>query len=477
VHLLGRTWLIGRRADGAVVSSEAIAGELGRGAALAALGAQLEAEAETVTGLSREVSSSEGRSLDGKIERVFEDTALLATIAVARWMEGGREGAATSLVGGAAERFARYACRRSAPQNVITHRWMSWRDATRRVAAGLACPAAGLEAEVATMVGRCFDVALLRLCDAYEDERLLVHEELIVRQAKLAEQAELAEHRLRELHLAQADLVQAQKLESIGQLAAGIAHEINTPMQFIGDNASFLRSVVERLLAVAEAADAVLAADATEADRTALAELLARSRIPMLRQRAPKAADDTLSGVESITHIVTAMKRFSHPGSGSTELVDVNESLATTITVCRNEWKYAAEVTTDLAPDLPLIEGHRGALNQVWINLIVNASHAVADRHDPAKGTIAIATAAAGGGGVTITFSDDGSGIPAEHLEKIFDPFFTTKSVGRGTGQGLSIAYRVITTEHHGTLTVRSVVGEGTTFTITLPQTSPASAR
>jgi signal transduction histidine kinase len=246
-------------------------------------------------------------------------------------------------------------------------------------------------------------------------------------------------------------------------------------MQYIGDNTSFLRSALDRLLDVAEAARSAVAPGATEADRAALAQRIERSKLSLLCQRAPKAADDALAGVESVNRIVTAMKRFSHPGSALMEPVDVNESLRTTITVCRHEWKYAAELEPDLAGDLPAVEGRLGPLNQVWLNLIVNASHAVADRHGEARGLIAIATAAVDGGrSVEVTVADNGAGIAPEHLGRIFDHFFTTKEVGRGTGQGLAIAYQTIVGEHNGSLTVASTVGSGTTFTITLPVTQPA---
>ena len=194
----------------------------------------------------------------------------------------------------------------------------------------------------------------------------------------------------------------------------------------------------------------------------------------MLAERAPKAADDALAGVENVSRIVTAMKRFSHPGSDEMESVDLNEAIATTITVCRNEWKYSAEIVTELGEDLPLVEGRLGPLNQVWLNMIVNATHAIADRHGDDRGTITITTAAVEeGAAVQVRIADDGAGIAEDHLNRIFDHFFTTKEVGKGTGQGLAIAHQVVVAEHHGTIAVESTVGEGTTFVLTLPTTQP----
>ncbi len=226
----------------------------------------------------------------------------------------------------------------------------------------------------------------------------------------MEEAQQLAEDRLRDLESAQAELVQAQKLESVGQLAAGIAHEINTPMQYIGDNTHFLKNTVTRLLAIAHAADTATQPDATPTDQQHLTQLIAKSKLPMLTQRAPQAADDALTGVENVSRIVTAMKRFSHPGTTELAPVDLNESIATTLTVCRNEWKYAADITTNYG-NIPTIQGHLGELNQVWLNMIVNAAHALTDRHGDTKGDITITTTTPDPNHVTITITDNGAGI------------------------------------------------------------------
>jgi two-component system, NtrC family, sensor kinase len=164
------------------------------------------------------------------------------------------------------------------------------------------------------------------------------------------------------------------------------------------------------------------------------------------------------------------MKEFSHPGGKEKEVIDLNKAINNTITVARNEWKYVANVVTNLSEKLPFIAVFPGEFNQVILNMIVNAAHAIADKYgnDGDKGTITITTRKSAES-VLIAIADDGKGIPEENLEKIFDPFFTTKEVGKGTGQGLSMAFKTIVEGHQGTIAVESEVGVGTTFTIKLP--------
>lgn len=286
----------------------------------------------------------------------------------------------------------------------------------------------------------------------------------------------LATKRLEDLQTAQEELMQAQKMESVGQLAAGIAHEINTPMQYIGDNTHFLKATVTRLLTVAAAAETATAEGATAADLDALAAVLKKSKVPILASKAPKAAEDALAGVDSVSSIVTAMKRFSHPDSDEMEQVNLNDALRTTMTVSRNEWKYCTAIETDLDPNLPTIAGHHSKLNQVWLNMIVNASHAIQERHGDAMGMITISTALAPDRqSVVVRIGDNGSGIAPENVSKVFDHFFTTKEVGKGTGQGLSLAYGEIVDKHRGDIDIESTLGLGTTFVITLPIEQPAS--
>ncbi len=278
-------------------------------------------------------------------------------------------------------------------------------------------------------------------------------------------------------------LRQSQKLEAIGQLAAGIAHEINTPTQYIGDNATFLRdsfdeafSLMGRLMAHLMEIQA-MGGPAGEAARKAL-EDLAGTDLDYLGTEIPKAIQQSLDGVSRITKIVSAMKDFSHPGSESKVLADLHRAIESTITVSRNEWKYVAELATEFAQDIPLVPCFPGEFNQVILNLIVNAAHAIeaAKERRPAGalGKILVRTVCHPGE-VEVSVSDDGTGIPEEIQQRIFEPFFTTKPVGKGTGQGLAIAYKVIVDKHGGRLLVDSTPGQGTTFRLFLPLPQPAT--
>ncbi|MEK6642068.1 MAG: PAS domain S-box protein [Nitrospirota bacterium] len=270
------------------------------------------------------------------------------------------------------------------------------------------------------------------------------------------------------------DLVQAQKLESIGHLAAGIAHEINTPTQFVGDNVRFLSDSFRDLAAVLDRHRALLLSaksgtfipdliEACEAEAQ-------RVDLDYLTEEVPKAIAQTSEGITRIATIVRAMKEFAHPGSDEKACVDLNRAIESTVTVARNEWKYIADLTTDLAPDLPLVPCLLGQFNQVILNMIVNATHAIADvvKGTGGKGTISITTRSVDGW-AEIRITDSGTGIPEEIRRKIFDPFFTTKEVGKGTGQGLAIAHSVIVDKHRGTITLESAVGQGATFIVRLP--------
>ena len=282
----------------------------------------------------------------------------------------------------------------------------------------------------------------------------------------------------RRLHL-EAQQRQMQKMEAIGQLAAGIAHEINTPTQFIGDNIGFLETAcsrVERLLATYRSlAEAVEKGNTTPAMIANLKAMEKKLRLDYLRREIPMAIEEAAEGVDRVANIVKAMKEFSHPGVQEKTLTDINRAIESTITVSRNEWKYVAEVVTDFDPDLPLVLCLPGELNQAILNIIVNAAHAIAnvvDREAGEKGQITISTHVVENW-VEIRISDTGSGIAPEHQPHIFEPFFTTKEVGVGTGQGLAITYHIIVEKHGGTISFETAVGEGTTFTIRLPLLLP----
>ncbi len=266
------------------------------------------------------------------------------------------------------------------------------------------------------------------------------------------------------------ELRMAQKLEAVGQLAAGIAHEINTPIQFVGDSVHFLSDAFEDLQRLlGEYRDACAPATtgpAGQALRARLEEAEETADLEYLRERVPGAFERTLEGVERVASIVRAMKEFAHPQTEQAP-ADLNRALTTTLTVARNEYKYVAEVETELA-QLPVV-CNLSDLNQVFLNLIVNAAHAIEDaRADPTEqGTIRIRTTRDGDTAV-ISIADSGGGIPPEIRSRIFDPFFTTKAVGRGSGQGLAIA-RAIVDKHAGTLELDTELGAGTTFTVRLP--------
>jgi two-component system, NtrC family, sensor kinase len=269
-------------------------------------------------------------------------------------------------------------------------------------------------------------------------------------------------------------LRQAQKLESIGQLAAGIAHEINTPTQYVGDNTRFLKDAFQDLFDLMEKYDELAQAVQADSVNKALLEEIKKAAdiadIEYLSKEIPKAIQQSLEGIERITKIVQSMKDFSHPGSTDKKASDLNKAIESTITVAQNEWKYVANMVANLDPQLPLVPCLVGEFNQVILNMIINATHAIADVVGDSgnKGEIRVSTRR-NGEFAEIRISDTGTGIPESIRERIFDPFFTTKEVGKGTGQGLAISHAVIVEKHGGTISIESELGKGTTFIISLP--------
>ena len=279
-----------------------------------------------------------------------------------------------------------------------------------------------------------------------------------------------------ERNLLRTQLLQAQKLESVGQLAAGIAHEINTPTQYIGDNVRFMKDAFldlkgllahyERLLLLAKSN--TLTPDAIQK----IEEAVRRTDADYLLEEIPKAVDQTLDGINRVSTIVSAMKEFSHPGTKDKIPLDLNHAIDSTITVARNEWKYVADLETDFDPTLPPIYCLPGELSQVILNLIVNAAHAIADvvrEGGPDKGKITVQTRALADW-AEIRIHDTGHGIPEGIRTRIFDPFFTTKEIGKGTGQGLAIARSVVVDKHGGSIHFETEMGKGTTFIVRLPR-------
>lgn len=269
------------------------------------------------------------------------------------------------------------------------------------------------------------------------------------------------------------ELRHSQKLEAVGALAAGIAHEINTPIQFVGDNTRFLqdafRDVAEMVKAYEQLRESTT--DGTEAIAIkAVIEARKKADWEYLEAEIPKALEQALDGVNRVATIVRGMKEFSHVDRSSQKAAaDLNKAIESTLIVARNELKYVADVEVHFG-ELPPVPCHLGDLNQVFLNLLINAAHAITDvvNGTQNKGRIKVGTRR-DGDRIEVSISDTGTGIPEAIRDKIFDPFFTTKEVGRGTGQGLALARAVIVEKHGGTLTFETEMGKGTTFYIRLP--------
>ncbi len=276
-------------------------------------------------------------------------------------------------------------------------------------------------------------------------------------------------HEIADRQRMEVELRLAQKLEAVGQLAAGVAHEINTPVQFVGDSVHFLKTSFEDLRAlidvyrevIAEAATPPLAARARDAEESADLEYLL--------VEIPSAFERVLDGTARVSGIVGAMKEFAHDDRREMSAGDLNKAIQNTLTVARNEYKYVAELETDYA-ELPPVTCHLGDLNQVFLNLIVNAAHAIADvvGSSGTMGHIRVRTTL-DGDHVLIAIADSGTGIPEEVRGRVFDPFFTTKEVGRGSGQGLAIARSIVVEKHRGAIWFDTALGRGTTFFVRLP--------
>ncbi len=317
-----------------------------------------------------------------------------------------------------------------------------------------------------------FEPAVPIVCSVDEVGRLAQAVEALRRAALRADAIE-REHRALE-----AQMHQAQKFEALGTLAAGITHEINSPLQYLNDTVVFLKDgfaalgpVLDRQaeLVAAAAGDPRLAAAAAAA--TAAAD---EADLEFVRAELAGALAQAQEGVHRIRDVVQAVKRFAHPDTGELRPLDLNLAINQAVTLSRGEWKHVATVTTDLAPDMPPVPCLAGELSQVMLNLIVNAAHAI-EAKGAGIGHIAIATADQGDW-VELSIADTGTGIPPDLLDRIYDPFFTTKEPGKGTGQGLAICRRIVVDRHGGTIQVDSRPGAGATFVIRLPRRPTADA-
>ena len=269
---------------------------------------------------------------------------------------------------------------------------------------------------------------------------------------------------IKELEATQAQLMQSERMASIGQLAAGVAHEINNPVGYVNSNLGSLQRYVADLLRLLSAYQNI----ETELPEVARDQVIALKKeidYEFMQNDITELMNETLDGLKRVTRIVQDLKNFSHVGESENQWANLEDGLDSTLRVVWNELKYKAEVVKEYA-GLPQIRCYPFQLNQVFMNLLVNASHAIQE-----KGKITVRTGF-DEGQVWIQVQDNGRGIPAENLQRIFDPFFTTKPVGKGTGLGLSLSYDIVK-KHGGHIDVSSEPGQGSTFTVFLPRNTP----
>ncbi len=272
-----------------------------------------------------------------------------------------------------------------------------------------------------------------------------------------------------DLKKTQSQILQSEKMASIGQLAAGVAHEINNPIGFIGSNlealSDYMEDVTDLLNRYQEFQKTIKASEGisepAKKQLSDLAEFEEQIEINYLKDDIPELLNDCKDGTQRVARIVADLKSFAHPGNDKQMLIDLNAGLDTTLNVVFNEIKYKATVAKEYGK-ISMVEGFPQKLNQVFMNILVNAAQAIEE-----KGEITITTLNEDSH-VVVKIADNGCGIKPENLPKVFDPFFTTKEIGKGTGLGMNIAYNIIE-DHHGTIAVESEVGKGTTFIIRLP--------
>ncbi len=271
------------------------------------------------------------------------------------------------------------------------------------------------------------------------------------------------EREMAERQRVEAELRLAQKLEAVGQLAAGIAHEINTPIQYVSDSVAFIGEAFAEMRIIVQTFRQALC------DRTHQPALTDNEDLTYLEQNVPTAVERALSGLERVATLVRAMKEFGQPSDGTKSFADLNRAVITTLTVASSEYKDVAEIQLELG-DVPEVSCHIAELNQVFLQLILNATHAIAEAHaPPERGVIRLRTWG-DDESVFISVADNGCGIPADIQPRIYDPFFTTKPIGKGTGQGLAIAHSIVVDRHAGSISFETIPGQGTTFLVRLPR-------
>lgn len=312
-----------------------------------------------------------------------------------------------------------------------------------------------------------YERAYLREKQARKKAELLLEN----RSRELYEANQRIERQLQKLQAAQAQLVQSEKMASVGQLAAGIAHEINNPVAFVRSNLSTLDTYIKALAALIADYEALGKATKSgdeagiKAALTAIDAACDDEDFEFVLEDSGDIIKESTAGADRVTSIVQGLKNFSRLDENEVKEVDINEGIESTLKIAWNEIKYRCDVEKSLG-DLPMIRCFPGQLNQVFLNLLVNAAQAI-----EGKGKVHI-TSYRKDDSIFVDFADDGCGIPEENLESIFNPFFTTKDVGEGTGLGLSISYAIVQ-KHNGDISVCSEVGKGTTFTIQLPLSGP----
>lgn len=279
-----------------------------------------------------------------------------------------------------------------------------------------------------------------------------------------------------EQKLKESKRIHSMKLVAIGELSAGIAHEINTPIQFIGNNISFLKESFEDLAElISHYQKTIEKLEGNDQFKELLDKIKEQEEftdLEYLSDEVPKAFDQTIHGVERVSELVQGLKGFAHSGAGEKKVdSDINEIIRNSVMVSKNAYKYVADLELELG-DVPMVKVFHGDIGQVIVNLIVNAAHAIEEKKksDGTMGKITVITKN-DENSVIVNIIDTGGGIPDGARERIFDPFFTTKEVGKGSGQGLAISHTIIHEKHGGELTFKSAIGEGTTFTIQLPLT------
>ncbi len=308
--------------------------------------------------------------------------------------------------------------------------------------------------------------------DAYraaDEDRLSLERSLELTSQELTERydqlrVELADRQRAEQALLEThnQLVQSEKMASLGQLAAGLAHEINNPIGFVNSNLGMLRDAAAGLLELIAAFEAEEPRLCEEA-RCRIATVKERVDLALLREDTLALVHESSEGIRRVRQIIRDLMDFSHVGEGRWQRADLHKGLESTLNIVHNEVRYVADVIKEYG-ELPEVECLASQLNQVFLNMLVNAAQAI----KRARGTITVRTGRSDEEHVFVEISDNGEGIPPEIMSRIFDPFFTTKPVGKGTGLGLSLSYGIIT-RHKGRIEVRSQPGEGTTFRIVLP--------